>query len=347
MPLVDYGSTDDEGDEPSQPPKQATQPAAKPAGLFASLPAPKSANSQSGTQSLFAALPPPKSHPTPASSRPDSPRKKIKIYVDVPVPEPEEESPSGNGTVAQPAPTSLFACLPAPKKPAAPAGRIAAPLLPPQVGKKVAAKTSAKPSSPPKLAPPSGEEAEDQIDPDSFFTLSEPTFGGEALDDAGVAAPPLGPSASAQYAYPSASAQYAYNESAQYAYPPQQSYAADDDLYERGVDLSEAALRALGGRETAGIQIKEVSQASLVDTTWQIDPALAAQSSAGGQKPVHISKGAKRKHTIMSLAAEARGRQQELSDATAARMASKAKTRAKYGASGLSRRFHNPPRWSN
>ncbi|KAJ3179660.1 hypothetical protein HDU87_002866 [Geranomyces variabilis] len=245
MPLVDYGSTDDEGDEPSQTPKQAAQPAVKPAGLFASLPAPKSANSLSGTPSLFAALPPPKTHPAPASSRPEPPKKKVKIYVDVPAPEPEEESPSGHATtVAKPAPTSLFACLPAPKKAAAPAGRVAAPLLPPQVGKKVVAKTSTNLSLPPKLPSLSAEEADEQIDPDSFFTLSEPTFDREALDEPtpGVAAPPPGPSASAQYAYPSASAQYAYSKSAQYAYPPQQSYPADDGLYQPAADLSEAAV---------------------------------------------------------------------------------------------------------
>ncbi|KAJ3156247.1 hypothetical protein HDU86_004011 [Geranomyces michiganensis] len=333
MPLVDYGSTDDEGDESPQSIKLTTQPAAKPVGLFPSPPVPKS-SSGSSRPSLFSALPPPKSHLTPTDSRPEPPKKKVKIYVDVPAPEIEEENPFGNTALPKPAPTSLFACLPAPKKPAAPAGRIAAPLLPPQVGKKISAKASAKPFLPTKPAPLTTAKVDEEIDPDSFFTLSaEPTYAREEADDSatGVTAPPVGPSASAQYAYPSASAQYACSDSAQYAYPAQEYYHEDEALVGATPDLSEAALRALGGRDSAGMQLKEVSQASLVDATWRLDPALAAQSSATGGKPVHISKAGKRKHTIMSLAAEARGRQQELNDATAARMASKAQTRAKYG----------------
>ncbi|KAI8917617.1 hypothetical protein DFJ77DRAFT_547506 [Powellomyces hirtus] len=398
---LDYGSSDDDSDmDAQQNDKKASSPppltipstgkalATSCNGLFASLPAPKGTaadtkpSSSLSSSSLFSSLPPPKTQQQQQQSKPE--RKKVKIFVDLPTPEgPDEEKEHDRSQQQKSPPSSLFACLPAPKKTSAAtaassSGNVAkptsAPMIPYTVGKKKAAQskttttgskvtsTKTQDPQPPQPSVDVAEDDEPEVDPDSFFTLSEPTFGRD-VDVGPSAAPPpsdyhgeeaIGSSASAQYAYPSASAQYAYvSESAQYAYPPQQ-YAAHPNSYyaypgaeypqdssasestaNNAQHLSDAAFRALGGsRELrdAGIELREVSQDSLVDSSWRLDPARASSHSAsgGGIQAVHVSKGHKRKHNIMSLAADARARAEQINDMAANRMASKRDTRAKY-----------------
>ncbi|KAJ3019951.1 hypothetical protein HKX48_001541 [Thoreauomyces humboldtii] len=349
---LDYGSSSDE-DEPTSAASASTATAKPPtprSALLSALPTvstkasslqppPSSSSAAPSRPSLFATLPVPKSQAQPASLQP--PRKKVKIFVDLPSEEPEATA-SPEPCVGAAQPSSLFARLPPPKTKAAVAGRRLA------TGPAVIVPTAftRKPKvSPAKAnAKPAIQELEVGTEPesDSFFTLDTPAFGKDDESDAPTVA---GPPAEHIAYQPSASSQYAYSESAQYAYAAQQGaqyemrpaaqYAYSQHYEQQQPQMSdpmgnlpESAMRALGGRGVDGgaYQIKDVSQSSLVDSEWKLDPNRP-QPSAGPK----VAKSAKRKNNIMSLAADARARSDTINDAAASRMASQREARAKYG----------------
>ncbi|KNC95872.1 uncharacterized protein SPPG_08736 [Spizellomyces punctatus DAOM BR117] len=194
-------------------------------------------------------------------------------------------------------------------------------------------------------------EEEPEVGPDSFFTLPEPSLDNyETSDDGPVlqqssSQPTI--SASAQYACVSASSQYAYpshsstdyytyDSNAMYAYPGgygNESITPSSSTGAMG-GLSEADLRAFGTRDRKleeTIEIKEISQSQLMGDARQLEATRSASMTGGNLKGLAPSRGQKRKHNIMSLAFEAKQREEALKDMAAHRIASKQSTRAKYG----------------
>ncbi|TPX62456.1 hypothetical protein SpCBS45565_g07029 [Spizellomyces sp. 'palustris'] len=196
-------------------------------------------------------------------------------------------------------------------------------------------------------------EEEPEVGPDSFFTLSDPSLDNYETSEGPVLQQPSSQpaiSATPQYAYVSASSQYAYpshssvdyytnDSNAMYAYSAGYGNESITPSSSTGAvgGLSEADLRAFGTRDRKldeNIEIKEISQSQLMGNSRQLEAARSASMTGGSSatlKGLASSRGQKRKHNIMSLAFEAKQREEALKDMAAHRIASKQSTRAKYG----------------
>ncbi|KAI9204993.1 mitotic checkpoint regulator, MAD2B-interacting-domain-containing protein [Polychytrium aggregatum] len=365
--LAGYGSSsDDEAVDQTSPVASANQrilpspPSTKSlGGLALALPPPK----HTPTPALI--------QPTGADASGAQKRKRVQIFLDVPqdLNEDGDEIPgaaaekkpksagagSGSGSGS-----GLFALLPPPKQSSASLPKRAggndtsllgsSSLLVPGSVKKATGQVAqtAGSSKAPKTAP-----SKDPSGPLSFFTLES----AEPKPDADLNVSPMVKAPSFVYhepdpapkpAYASAASMYAYPSSTQMhanTYQPAEdtgfSGAVGGSMSQGQSELSgiddDKMIMRLGGRHARGppMEIKEIRQQDIIGEGYEREiqktmslPAAGSTAFAGIQS---VSKRVKSKHGIMSLAFEAKQREQALQEQYATAKATRKLTQAKYG----------------